>query len=236
MKILKMILIVIASLLVLFFLVTAFLPSSANVQRTIVIESPANIPFALVNNMKSWEKWSPWYKLDPKGHWEYLGKAEGVGSIQKWKSDNQQVGQGRIEVKESIPYKKITTELSFFGQKFGTGIWTFEEKNGKTKVTWKMHAEVQFLEKWFALGMDSMIGPMFEKSLKKIKEISEKSPKKNFVISLDEISAINVLCIKHQANLEKDDIQAMLPSCMDPFTRRYFHPLFSCRIRLFPAP
>lgn len=212
MKILKIILIAIASLLVLFFLITAFLPSEADVQRSIEIKTSVKIPFELVNNMKSWEKWSPWYKLDPKGHWEYPGKSSGVGSIQKWQSENQQVGQGQIEIKESLPFNKIVTELSFFGQKFGQGTWLFEEKNGKTKVTWKIHAEVQFLEKWFALGMDSMIGPMFEKSLKKIKEISENTSENNFTISLDNIQDMKILCVKHKAFLEKDDVHSMFSS------------------------
>ncbi len=173
MKFLKILLSIIGVLIVFLLIVTLFLPSEADVERSIVINAPASKVFPMVNSMKNWERWSPWNAIDPNAKWQYTGPDSGVGSTQKWESENQNLGTGQIEIIESKPNEFIRIRLQFFGEDFGNGKWIFKENDGRTKVIWNMHADLEFFERWFALGMDGMVGPMFEKALAKMKEILE---------------------------------------------------------------
>ncbi|MFC2132001.1 SRPBCC family protein [Bacteroidota bacterium] len=173
MKFLKILLIIIASLVVLSLIITALLPSEADVERSVEINAPAKVTFELVNSLKNREKWSPWFAMDPNGEYKYSGNESGKGCIQSWNSDNQNVGKGQMEIIESVQYKSIKTKLTFFGQDFGKGSWTFDEKDGVTLVTWSLHYELSFFMRWLGFGMDAMMGKTFENGLNKIKEIAE---------------------------------------------------------------
>ena len=50
-----------------------FQPDDYRLTRTAVIAAPPATVFAQVNDLRKWDDWSPWAKLDPEG--ESLAKA-----------------------------------------------------------------------------------------------------------------------------------------------------------------
>lgn len=173
MKYLKIIFIIIGSIIGLLLVVTLLLPSKYSVTRSIEIKSQVSIPFELVNNMKSWEKWSPWYEMDKTMKLKYEGPERGNGASYSWVSKKEELGTGKMVNIEVIEGKKIVQDMYFDDKKGGTETFTFDEKNGVTKLTWTMEGEMTFLFKWVGLFMNKLMGHTFEKGLANLKKISE---------------------------------------------------------------
>jgi len=175
MKVLKIILITLAVIVGLLVVVSFFLPDVAHVERSIVVEAPPEVVFEQVNNLKNWEKWSPWNKLDPGMKIVYGAKTVGKGATYSWKG-NDKVGEGTLTINESTINKSISTQLDFGEYGGGQGGWRFEDTADGVKITWSMDTRTDYMPvigKYFGLMMEDMVGPTFEKGLADLKAIAE---------------------------------------------------------------
>lgn len=77
---LKKVLIGIAVVIVVFLVIVAMQPSDYRVPRSLAIDAPPEAMFPHVNEMKKWEGWNPWGKIDPNMKLTYDGPASGVGA------------------------------------------------------------------------------------------------------------------------------------------------------------
>lgn len=179
-SLLKKILIAIAAIIVLLVVVVAMQPAEYRLARTAAMSAPAPAVFAQVNELKRWEAWSPWAKLDPNARNTYEGPAAGKGAAVSWVG-NSQVGEGRMTITESRPNEFIQFHLEFFKPMAGTSTaeWTFKGEGNQTTVTWSMFGKNNFVGKAMCLvcNMDKMLGPEFEKGLASLKAIVEAPPK-----------------------------------------------------------
>jgi hypothetical protein len=75
-------------------------PNTLRVQRAAMIKASPDKVFALVNNLRSWEGWSPWEKMDTAMKKSYSGPESGKGAAYEW-DGNDQVGKGKLEITES---------------------------------------------------------------------------------------------------------------------------------------
>ena len=66
MRIIRTILFILLILIVLFLLISLFLPSTVHVDESITIKSTVNNSFSQINNLKNWQKWSPYQQSDQK--------------------------------------------------------------------------------------------------------------------------------------------------------------------------
>jgi len=174
MKFLKNLFIVIAVLAIIIIVVGFFLPKTAHVERSIVINASQDKVFQQVNSFDDYNSWSPWYKLDPEAKYEYSGPDSGVGAKMSWESDNAQVGIGSQEIVESTYPKLVKTEL-LFGEDPNPGYATFElEELGprETKVTWSFDADFgsNIVGRYFGFFLDSMLGDTYEEGLQALKQ------------------------------------------------------------------
>jgi effector-binding domain-containing protein len=175
MKALKKIVVVLAILIGLLVIIGLFLPAKVHVERSMDIKAPVSVVFSQVNNLKSWDGWSPWQKMDPNMVNTYEGPASGVGAKHIWSSDNHNVGKGSMAITESIPDSFIKIHMSFNGRGEPDASFHFNKTTDATKVTWTMEMNNgwNIAGRYFGLAMDKMIGPDFEAGLKSLKEISE---------------------------------------------------------------
>ena len=65
MKILKTILIVIVVLVALAAIVGMFMSSDVRVERSMEMKATPDALYNQVNNLKNWDNWMPWNKMDP---------------------------------------------------------------------------------------------------------------------------------------------------------------------------
>ncbi len=170
------VLIGIAVVLVLLLLLIAMQPATFSVARSARVAAPPPRVFAHVNDLRAWEAWSPWARLDPAMKTTYEGPPSGAGAIYTW-SGNSQVGEGRITITESRPSDLIRIKLQFVRPFACTNDveFTFVPEGGQTVVTWSMTGPKNFMAKAMHLVMniDKMCGGQFEQGLAQLKAVVE---------------------------------------------------------------
>lgn len=177
---LKKILIGIAIIIVGFVIVVAMQPGEYRVTRSTTIVAPPEAVFPYVNELKKWEVWNPWGKIDPAMKLTYAGPPAGKDASYAWAGNNE-VGEGKLTITESQPSERIQTHLEFIKPMAGTstGEFTFKPEGNQTVVTWTMSGPKNFISKAFCLfmNMDKMIGGQFEQGLAQLKTIVESENK-----------------------------------------------------------
>jgi len=169
MKILKIIGIVVVVLVVLFFGVAMFLPSSVHVERSLVLPASSELIYNEIIDLRQWHKWSPWHQQDPDMTITYDGRLKGEGGSYRWTSDK--VGNGSLTIIEARPYQYIATDLKFMEQGQATGYYRLEPIDEGTIVTWGFETNMGQtpIAKYMGLMMDNMVGSDFEHGLQRLK-------------------------------------------------------------------
>ena len=172
----KKILLVIALLVGAVFAFAATRPDSYSVSRSIDIAASPEAVHAIVDDFHNFPQWAPWQKLDPAVQTTFEGPRRGVGAVYRW-SGNSDVGQGRMEIRESVPARKVGMDLEFiepFASKARTDIDIAPAGNG-SKVTWSMRGDNNYMAKLMSvfMSMDKMIGKDFEEGLANLKRRAE---------------------------------------------------------------
>ncbi len=175
------ILIGLAVLVVLFLIIVATRPSNFRVTRLAVIAAPPEQVFPHVNELRNWEAWNPWGKMDPNCKMTYDGPPAGVGASYAWAGNNK-VGAGRNTITESRPNELVRFRLEFAKpmRATNTAEFMFQSEGGQTIVTWTMSGKHNFAGKLFGLIMDfdRMIGGQFETGLAQMKSLAEAATEK----------------------------------------------------------
>lgn len=158
-------------LLVLLIAISFLIPSQHRIETSVKIDAPMQIVFDQVNDLRNWERWSPWKTIDPMMEMTFSNPPAGQGAYYKWLSTNPRVGNGRLILTEVLPYKRIVTAMDFEKWDDGTAEFTFEEEKGSVKVTWGMTHEVgnNPLRKYGMLFQKGALRKMFHSGLMAIK-------------------------------------------------------------------
>lgn len=148
-------------------------PDTFKVQRSAVIAAPPATVFALVNDLRLWNDWSPWAKLDPNAKNTFQGPTSGPGAGFAW-SGNNKVGEGRMTIVESRPGEHVRIKLEFMRPMKATNdtLFTFTPDGAGTRVTWTMSGHNALTGKAINLVMDCdrMVGQQFEQGLANLAE------------------------------------------------------------------
>lgn len=154
----------------------AIMPKDMHVERAATMNAPAKIVFSKVNNLEAYVQWMPWRQIDTamKITWPEGASKEGVGANYSW-TGNENVGNGKMTIKESVEFESIVTEVQFEDYAPGTGSWKFEEVDGTTNVTWSMDMTMPYPFNFFAMFMPDP-GVDFEKGLANLKAVAESTP------------------------------------------------------------
>jgi hypothetical protein len=144
------------------------------VTRSAVIDAPPDVAFRQINELRNWEAWSPWAKLDPHAQFAYSGPSAGVGASFEWSGDKR-VGAGRMTIVESRPNESVSikvemrkpfavsNDMSFMLEPEGVD----PASAGRTKIVWSMSGRNTLVAKAMSLVVDrgKMVGGQFEQGL-----------------------------------------------------------------------
>ena len=159
------------------------LPRNVHVERSATIAAPRATLFTLLNSYKQFNKWSPWFELDPEAKYTYEGPGAGVGAKLSWVGDPNKLGSGSQVITASEPYERVAGDVDF-GQGGGPAkqLYTLTAEGSGTKVSWSMDVDLGMnpISRWFGLGFDGMIGRDFDKGLGLLKKFAEGLPKADF--------------------------------------------------------
>ncbi len=211
MKILKITLITLLILVALAVVVGVLLPSSIHVERTTTIDAPPATVFALVNGFALFNRWSPWFEMDPEARYTYEGPAFGPGAKMSWVSDNPRVGSGSQEITASIPFERVEIHNDFSDQGFAETSFDIKNTENGTLITWNFDTDFgwDLLGRYQGLILDTLVGGSYEQGLSKLKEIAQALPDADWSamdITVDERVAAPILFVHGQADAEAASI------------------------------
>lgn len=187
-------------------------PSEVHLERQTTINAPRGAVYADVSNMKAFNKWSPWFALDPEARYEWEGPVAGLGAKIVWYSDDSNVGNGSMEIVEAsdngVKYEMIFDEdqdgdLSNNEDNPAYAGMLLSEIEGGTEVTWTFDASnFTGFYKFFALMMESFLGPFYEQGLASLKARVEGRPNFSIGISLEEVDPITYLGVEATSSMD----------------------------------
>jgi uncharacterized protein YndB with AHSA1/START domain len=176
----RKILLVLAIAIVAFVVVVALQPDDFKVTRSATVAAAPAVVFAQVNDLRRWEQWSPWAKIDPSMKQTFEGPSSGEGAALTW-SGNSTVGEGKMTLIKSQPPELIHIKLDFEKPMKATNLteFTFTPVGQGTVVTWSMSGRQNFVQKAFCLLLNGkkMVGGDFEKGLAQMKSVAEAAAK-----------------------------------------------------------
>ncbi len=174
MKTLKWLIIIGVVLCVAFFGIPYFMPSTYKVERTLLINAPAEKIYPLIATPRAWPKWSIWNQRDPAMKLTFSGAESGAGA--KWAWEGKE-GNGNMEFTAADPNKSVTYALAFPDMGMNSrGVLSLTPEGNGTKVSWTNEGDVgrSAMGRWFVPFLDSMMGPDFSAGLANLKTLAEK--------------------------------------------------------------
>jgi len=168
------ILIVLALIVILVYASTR--PDTFRVERSATFITTPDKVFAQINDFHNWGAWSAWARMAPAMSKTFSGAASRVGPTYAWQGNK--VGQGSMEITESMPNSKVMMKLDFLSPMEAHNIaeFTIHPEGNGTRLTWAMYGPSPFISKLFGVfvNMDKMIGKDFEVGLANLKTVVEK--------------------------------------------------------------
>ena len=172
MKFIKVTAIILIILITVVVIVGLFLPKDYTVRRQVTIDTnPTHVSVYIVN-LNQWPHWSPWKDYDETSVTTLGDTIHGVGAHQSWTGDSS---TGRLEF-TAVSKERVDFTCYFEDTSSEADCYLSWVPNGEaTEVEWSMSGSVDtpIVGGYIALLMDSMVGPMFEHGLNKMKRAAE---------------------------------------------------------------
>lgn len=180
---LKILLATVVVLIAAVLLFAATRPGTFRVERHIAIKAPAARVYALIDDFRQWQAWSPYERRDPSMQRTYSGAASGIGAIYAW-NGSAKVGEGRMEITRAALPSQVVIQLDFVRPFEGHNIaaFTLQPEGGTVDVRWTMEGPSPYMARLMGIffNMDKMIGKDFEEGLARLKETAEHPPGPGF--------------------------------------------------------
>ena len=174
---LKTLLLIVAAAIAALLIYAATKPDAFRIQRSATIAAPPDKVFALINDLRQFNTWNPFAKMDPKQVITYDATSAGVGGAYNWQGEK--TGVGRMQITESVPAQCVSAKLDFtkpFEAHNQVDFTVQPQGNGST-VTWAMHGPMPYLNRLMTIffDMDKTVGKDFEAGLANLKALAEKT-------------------------------------------------------------
>lgn len=194
-----------------------------------LVDRPPSTVFVLLNNLHTFNRWSPWAPRDPAMQVGFEGPAEGVGAVMTWDGDPRLVGSGRQEIIESREWSLIRTRLEMDQQGQAEMSFTIEPQENGARLTWAFDSDLAsgqgffggVLARYFGLFFDQWIGGDYERGLASFKSFAESLPATDFS-ALDaeiiEVQPVPILFVPANSSQDPDDIAGSLASAYAEIT------------------
>jgi hypothetical protein len=165
------VLIIIVAAIALLLVVAALQPAAFRVERTAVVNAPPDRVYPLINDLRGFNSWNPFLKMEPEAAVVYSGPAQGKGAAYDW--EGKKTGKGRMEITDTSAPSRVIMRLEFIKPfaAVNTAEFTVNGRNGASEVTWAMTGHKSFMPKLMGLffSMDKMVGGSFAAGLADLK-------------------------------------------------------------------
>jgi hypothetical protein len=171
----KILLKILITIVVLFVVTGLLLPSQAHVERSIQIDAPAASVFPYLNDLRAFNRWSPWAGRDPDASYAFSGPESGVGMRMRWYSAQPDAGSGSLMIVASVPHESVTMTLDFGEMGQAQSTLTIAPEGEGSRVTWSFDQELSWnpIHRWTGLAMEPLLGPDYAQGLARLKKLVE---------------------------------------------------------------
>jgi uncharacterized protein YndB with AHSA1/START domain len=174
---LKALMPIVAAMLAALLTYAAFKPDAFRLSRSATIAAPPDKVFALINDLRQFNTWNPFAKMDPQSVITYDAVTVGVGGAYNWKGEKS--GAGRMQIAQSVPAQRVSAKLDFSKpfEAHNMVDFTVQAQGDKAStVTWTMHGPMPYLSRLMTIffDMDKTVGKDFEAGLANLKALAEK--------------------------------------------------------------
>jgi effector-binding domain-containing protein len=171
--------------------------------RTTTIDAPQDMVFRTVNDLSTWESWSPWKEMDPNMKVTLGDPYVGKGGSYSWVGEAS--GSGKMEIRSSSGPDSLKTHVSFDGQGEADAFWRFEPTESGTKVSWGFHSDFPFPMNAMLLFMDfeGALQKDYDRGLELLKSYVEKKAmdtKQALEVKTVELPLRHFLAIREKAS------------------------------------
>ena len=152
-----------------------FLPSTFEVEKTVVIKATPTRIHEFTSDLARWAEWTPWLNEDPSLVVNLGEQTSGEGASQTWSGDSS---DGELSLTRCDPAWGIAYKMAFNKKSYTSkGSITYRPVAGGTEVVWNMIGDNgdNIMARYFAGLMPSLIGPQFEEGLARLKLVSERA-------------------------------------------------------------
>ena len=167
-------------LLLIAFIITILVlrqPDSFRYARTQTMNATPGAVFEQVNDLRKFNEWSPWAKVDPGAKIEFSGPSAGVGAAMSW-DGNKDIGAGKMTVIDSKPNDYVKYRLDFERPMKSTAESeiSITPEGAQSLVTWSMYGKNTVMGKIVGIfiNCEKMVGDMYSKGLLNLKATVEK--------------------------------------------------------------
>jgi effector-binding domain-containing protein len=154
-----------------------FFPSASHIERSVEIKKSPEATYAYLADLKNFNAWSPWYKLDPNGKYEFENGTTSIGSRIKWDSKNFKVGKGSMVLSDLKPDSIVRMDLDMSGNK-AQAYYSIVPTAEGSKVIWAFDADAGMnpVMRIMSKLMRGMLEDVFDSGLTQLKKNLESMP------------------------------------------------------------
>lgn len=152
-----------------------FLPSTFEVEKSILIKAPPERIHQFTGDLKLWPEWVAWLRDDPDLEVTLGDMTTGVGANQSWTSDSS---DGHLTFTRCDPVWGVQYDLTFSKNNYTSmRSITYQPHPEGTEVVWHMTGDNgnNLMARYFVGLMPAMLGPQFEEGLARLKMLTERS-------------------------------------------------------------
>lgn len=177
-KIVKTALAVIFGLFALLVIISLFMSSKYEVERSIAINADYNKIESLIASPKRWTEWSVWnYSIDSTVVFNFEGPESGKGATMNFKGDL--IGDGKMIITD-YNQNVIDYRMTFADGAFVTnGTILIQTRQASVNVIWKITGDVGWnpFAKYFRSLLKNLLAEDIDKDLMNLKKAAENAPK-----------------------------------------------------------
>lgn len=161
-----------------------FLPSTLEVTSTTVVERPRASVFAMINDLRIAQEWSPYNARDPDADYA-ISAIPGEGQTMRWDSNVREIGSGRMSILSSIHNESVESLIEIDDRATLNSRIELERRDRATHVFWSIGAACT--DGWINVPcrymnqiMHSTIKGQLDSGLARLKDRAEQLPTADF--------------------------------------------------------
>jgi len=161
-----------SALFLAFLAIGLLLPGEIRVQRSIEIAAPPETVFPLVDDLREFNRWSPWQAAGVD--FSFSGPESGVGARMVWTEPDGRPGGGQ-EIVVSQPPRRVVYGLEFGPRGGAEASMELESSPLGTRVTWGFDYRVGYdmVGRYIGALTQGRVGEQYALGLTRLKALAE---------------------------------------------------------------